>query len=73
MTEYVEHTTSEGERWDQIAYRYYGNVYGYERIVLANPHVPIRPVLPGGIRILIPVIDAPADSGGLPPWKRRSP
>lgn len=71
-TEYVEHVTSDGERWDQIAHRYYGDVYGYERILAANPHVPIRPVLPGGIRLLIPVLEAQPDAAELPPWKRGS-
>lgn len=69
MTEYVEHITVDGERWDQIAHRYYGDVFAYGPIIAANPHVPIRPVLPGGIRLLIPVRNAPA-LADLPPWKR---
>ncbi len=69
---YLEHTTSEGERWDQLAYRYYGDPNRYEEIIRANPDVPIRPLLPSGVRLLIPVAEAterlPVNQ--LPPWKR---
>ena len=64
------HVTSEGDRWDTLAWRDYGDVSEMERIIAANPHVPIRPVLPGGVRIFIPVVKA-ADlehNVNLPPW-----
>jgi phage tail protein X len=69
-TGYLEHWTVEGDRWDLLAWRYYGDPYGYERIIRANPEVPIIPVLPSGVRLLIPAIDSREvpDSGGLPPW-----
>lgn len=71
MTEYVEYVTREGERWDQVSMRHYGTAYGYERIIVANPTVPIAPTLPGGIRLAIPVIArSSTDSQQLPPWKR---
>ena len=34
---YLTHITTEGERWDQLAWKYYGNALEYERIVAANP------------------------------------
>lgn len=69
--QYVEYTTQDGDRWDLIALRMYGDPCGYEPIIVANPHVPIRPVLPGGIRLLVPVRDTPVLSDpSLPPWKR---
>lgn len=64
------HVTSEGDRWDTLAWRYYGDVSEMARIIATNPHVPIRPVLPGGVRIFIPVVKA-ADlehNVNLPPW-----
>lgn len=64
------HVTSEGDRWDTLAWRYYGAVSEMERIIAANPHIPISPVLPGGVRIFIPVVKA-ADlehNVNLPPW-----
>lgn len=65
----VEYVTAEGDRWDLIAWRMYGDAYAFEEIVKANPHVPVRPVLPSGLRLLVPLRPRPT-VGGLPPWKR---
>lgn len=70
MSEYLTHMTRDGERWDQIAHRYYGDAFGYARIIQANPAVPIRDHLPGGLVLLIPVIEAQPTVTELPPWKR---
>ena len=71
MSGYLEHITKDGDRWDLIAWQYYGDAMRYEEIILANPDVPIWPVLPAGVRLLIPVLDTEtqADAAGLPPWK----
>lgn len=69
---YVEHITSEGDRWDLISWRYYGDPHLYEGIIAANPAVPIRAILASGIRLRVPVIDdAVVSDRDLPPWKRR--
>jgi phage tail protein X len=69
--QFIEHITTDGDRWDLLAWRYYGDPHGYERIITANPELPITPRLAGGIKVRIPVIpDAPAATAGLPPWKR---
>lgn len=70
-TEYIEHITTDGERWDQLAWEYYGDSHAYERIIAANPTVPITPVLPGGITLLIPIVEDSEIITGeeLPPWK----
>lgn len=69
---YYEYITKESDRWDLIAWEFYGDATMYEPIVVANPDVPIVPILPSGIKIKVPVIDrkdiiAPEE---LPPWKR---
>ncbi len=69
MSGYVTYTTTEGERWDQIAYAVYGDVHAYEPIIAANPTVPIRPTLDGGVRLLIPIRDM-SSASAAPPWKR---
>ena len=64
------HVTSEGERWDSIAWKYYGSVNEAERIIRASPHMPITLPLPGGVRLFIPVV-RPSDlesAASLPPW-----
>lgn len=73
-TRYLEHVTTEGERWDQLATRYYGDPHRYEPIISANPHVPIAPVLPSGFVLRVPVLTDPVQvaAADLPPWKRGS-
>src|SRR5690606_8109276 len=39
--QYLSHVTREGERWDQLAFTYYGDATRYEPIVRANPQVPL--------------------------------
>lgn len=68
---FLEHLTVEGERWDQLAWRYYGDAFAYGPIVAANPQAPIRPLLPAGLRLRIPAATSAAVTpAGLPPWKR---
>lgn len=73
MIEVIEHVTRDGDRWDLLAWEYYGDALVYERIVAANPDIPITPILPSGLVVLIPVIEVVAEettTEGLPPWKR---
>ena len=48
---YLTHITTEGERWDQIAARYYGDSRRYQPIIDANQHVPLTPALPSGLKL----------------------
>lgn len=68
----IRHITKDGERWDLLAWRYYGSATDYERIIAANPGVPRSPVLRGGIELLIPVVEKSEVIAAeeLPPWKR---
>ncbi|ARF49412.1 hypothetical protein DSJ_08740 [Pantoea stewartii subsp. stewartii DC283] len=69
---FLEHVTRNGERWDSLAWQYYGDPLGYPRIIAANPHVAITPVLPSGLLLLIPVIEAEEASTeeDIAPWLR---
>lgn len=71
IIEVIEHVTKDGDRWDLLAWEYYGDATGYERIIAANPAVAIEPILPSGIKILVPVLteEETDTTGGLPPWK----
>ncbi|EIA5671512.1 TPA: tail protein X [Proteus mirabilis] len=69
---FLEHITRHGERWDTLAWHYYGDPLGYPRIIAANPHIAITPVLPSGVVVLIPVIDV-GEAGteeDIAPWLR---
>jgi len=72
MTDVLVHITSAGDRWDLLAWKYYGDASQYEPIIAANPEVMIEPILPAGIRLLIPIIEDAEliNTEDLPPWKR---
>lgn len=71
MTPCLVHVTADGDRWDLLAWRYYRDPMGYERIMDTNPDVAREPVLAAGIRLLIPIIKTPDTlTEDLPPWKR---
>ena len=74
---YFEHKTKEGDRWDLLAYRYYGDQHKQTILLEANRHLFIDPlivppmILPSGMVLKIPVIDEiDIDESNLPPWKR---
>lgn len=72
VIEVIEHITVDGDRWDNLAWQYYGDANAYEQIIAANPEILIMPILPGGIKLLIPVIeeDETESTTELPPWKQ---
>lgn len=70
MSVFVEHLSREGDRWDLLAWTYYGDAHAYQGIVEANPEIGPVPRLPAGIKVRIPVVAQPLDRDGLPPWKR---
>ena len=65
---YLTHITTDGERWDQLAYKYYGDSTQYERIIAANPHMAMTPTLPAGVKLAIPVVEQSDVVEDLPPW-----
>ena len=67
---FIPHITVEGERWDQLAWRYYGDPHRYQPIVEANKHVPITAALPAGLTLAIPVLEPVTSTEDLPPWMR---
>jgi len=77
MAQYLQHVTGPNERWDMIAYRYYGDANRTHPIIRANRNLfvadlsAIPTVLPVGLTLLIPVLDPePIAAELLPPWKR---
>ena len=71
LMEFYEYITKDGDRWDLMAYEYYGDATLYEPIISANPNIPITPVLKSGLQISIPVINTTTNSTeDLPPWKQ---
>lgn len=71
METYTSYTTRQGDTWDNIAYRAYGDALAMQSIINANPQIPITDELPAGITLNVPIIPEPTlDTDLLPPWKR---
>ena len=72
--QFILHITRAGERWDLLAWRFYGDPTDYGRIIVANPDVAIEPVFDAGIRIAVPIVQKSTTLGvDLPPWKMPQP
>jgi len=72
---YLNHTTGPAERWDHLAYRYYGDANRFGPIIRANrrlfPEEGLPAVLPAALELRIPILDPePLAANLLPPWKR---
>lgn len=67
--QYKEYLSQDGDRWDLIAYKQYGDCFGYLSLIMANPHVAISPVIPVGTKIVVPILEDERIEEGLPPWK----
>ncbi|SUT85847.1 Phage Tail Protein X [Actinobacillus ureae] len=68
----ILHTVKQGERWDNLAYHYYGTVNEINRLIDANPHIPFCEMLPMGETLKVPVLEVKTtDNSDLPPWLQR--
>jgi len=67
----LSHITTDGERWDSLAWTYYGDATLDSFIIMANPNVTIEPTLAAGIQLFIPIVQVAATSNAVvPPWRR---
>lgn len=70
-THYLIHITGANERFDTIAWHYWGDALAYETLIADNPHVPITAVLPSGTELRVRILQTPpTQTLELPPWKR---
>lgn len=71
MSSLLIHTCNEHDRWDLIAYRYYGTIDEMGRIIDANPQLALSEGLTAGTTVFVPIIQkSQAKNQNLPPWFR---
>jgi len=73
MENSVEYVTKQGDRWDTIAFKAYGDASLINGIIEANTSIVISPILEVGTRVIVPILELgeiQIDSELLPPWKR---
>ena len=70
---FTEYVVKQGDRWDTIAFKAYGDASLIAGLIEANVSVVISPILEAGTRLIVPILedgDIQLDSEMLPPWKR---
>ena len=67
------HITADGDRFDILAHRFYGNMQGISILADANPVVQIDAIFPTGTVLIVPILSSTQviDNENLPPWKQR--
>lgn len=73
MSNFVEYITKDGERWDTIANKAYGDPLLFAGIIEANKSIVVSPIIQSGTRLMIPILEQneiEVDTELLPPWKR---
>jgi phage tail protein X len=71
--QFITHITRAGERWDTLAWRYYGDATLFGPIIQTNPQTPIEAVFEAGLTIGVPLLmvnQTAHSAADLPPWKR---
>lgn len=63
------YTTIQGDTWDMVAFRVFGNEYLMTDLIETNPAHREVVIFPAGIVLNVPVIAEP-EPQNLPPWKR---
>lgn len=72
--EYLEYRILQGDTWDYVAWRMYGDESLIEILTTANPHIPLTPFLPMGVVMAVPIIETPRPSlnnSQRPPWRQK--
>ncbi len=60
--------TTQGDTWDGLAYRLWGEERLFDQLMRANPaHLDVV-VFPAGVVLAVPDVATPSQSLELPPW-----
>jgi phage tail protein X len=73
MANFVEYVAKQGDRWDTIAFKAYGDATLINGLIEANPTIIISPILETGTRVIVPILEQgeiQINSELLPPWKQ---
>lgn len=65
-------TTVQGDTWDTVARRVYGNTLRTQELMEARENIRLLDyqVFPAGIVVACPEVETPSPADDLPPWRR---
>lgn len=63
------YTTTQGDAWDSIAYKLWGEERLAHKLMQANPeHMDVL-LFPAGVELCVPEVAKPHTTMELPPWR----
>jgi phage tail protein X len=69
--ETTNYITKQGDRWDLIAWKAYGDITKQKEIIEQNPDIALTVEFDEGITLKLPIIpEINTQESLLPPWKR---
>ena len=74
MKQFIAHVTVAGERWDTLAWKYYGDATLIGPIIQTNPQIAIEAVFEAGLVVGVPILmvdQTVSSEADLPPWKQQ--
>lgn len=66
----MTYTTVQGDKWDSISYKMYGDTGFTDVLIAANPRYGKTYIFSAGIILNIPEVETRITADDLPPWKR---
>lgn len=66
----MTYTTVQGDKWDGISYKMYGDTRFADELINANPQLRKIYVFSEGITVNVPPVETKISAEDLPPWKR---
>jgi phage tail protein X len=69
--DFTNYITKQGDRWDLIAWKAYGDITKQKDLIELNPDIDIVVIFDEGITLLLPIIEeVNTQDSLLPPWKQ---
>ncbi|MEH7122115.1 tail protein X [Bacillus sp. JJ1773] len=66
----MNYTTVQGDMWDIISRKVYGNEFYADKLMKANPSYSSTVIFSSGTTLEIPDVQSVKQFADLPPWKR---
>lgn len=72
MSAVIRYITRDGDRWDLIAHKHYGNALMIDGLIAANQHLPLAEEFASGLTVFVPVLPHKLQNtqATMPPWLR---